>query len=158
VAEANAKRRPLAISGQIWQRPCMSADLDAVRRANQDFYQAFESLDLERMSEVWAHEGQVTCAHPGWPLAEGWIPVKLSWETIFENTAQMKFSIENVKVDVRGELAWVVCVERMASDRQAGALLATNVFRRDAGRWLMVHHHASGFVAAPVPPPSGTFN
>jgi ketosteroid isomerase-like protein len=134
------------------------SDAEAVLQANRGFYRAFESLSIERMDGVWAHEGQVTCAHPGWPLAEGWTAVRLSWETIFENTGQISFTVDDEQADVRGDMARVVCVERMSSDRQSGALLSTNVFRREAGRWLMVHHHASGFVAAPVPSPTGTLN
>jgi len=138
----------------------MSAgELDQVRTAHTAFYRAFESLELARMDEAWDHEGQVTCAHPGWPLAEGWAAVRGSWETLFANTSEIRFEIADARIEVRGELAWVVCVERISSGGAGGAVLATNVLRRCGdGRWRMVHHHGSPFSPPREPrrpPPAG---
>ena len=133
----------------------MSGEVDAVRAANRAFYRAFESLELAQMDAVWAQAGQVTCAHPGWSLADGWPSVRESWATIFRNTGDIRFDVSDEKIDVRGDLAWVVCVERIVSGGGGGAVLATNVFRLEAGRWRMVHHHGSQFVpAAPSRPAS----
>jgi ketosteroid isomerase-like protein len=126
-----------------------ASDAAAVRTANQGFYRAFESLSLERMDAVWAHDGQVMCVHPGWPLAEGWPAVRRTWETIFRNTREIRFEVAEQRLDVRGELAWVVCVERLSSSSDRRAVLATNVLRRGTdGAWRMVHHHGSPLVAA----------
>ncbi len=123
---------------------------EAVRLANQAFYRAFESLELSRMDEVWAHDSLVTCVHPGWPLAEGWPAVRQSWDTIFRNTPEIRFEVSEERIDVRGDLAWVVCVERVSSGDDRGAVQATNVLRRASGRWLLVHHHGSAYVAPRV--------
>ncbi len=136
------------------------SDEDEVRSANQQFYRAFESLALAQMDAAWDHEGQVTCVHPGWPLAEGWPAVRQSWDTIFSNTPAIRFEVSGEHIDVRGELAWVVCIERISSGDDRGAVLATNVLRRGSdGRWRLVHHHGSPYVAprpqrlpAPAPP------
>jgi ketosteroid isomerase-like protein len=130
---------------------------EAVRQANQALYRAFESLELARMDEVWAHDGQVTCVHPGWPLAEGWPAVRATWETIFRNTGEIRFEVTDERVDVRGDLAWVVCFERIAG--AANVIIATNVLRREAdGVWRVIHHHGSAFTPPrrdkPTPPPS----
>jgi ketosteroid isomerase-like protein len=139
-------------------------DEQAVRQANQEFYRAFESLELGRMESAWAHEGQVTCIHPGWPLAAGWSAVRDSWRTIFGNTERIRFEVTDEQVEVGDELAWVVCTEWLASRSAAGAnrgaVLATNVFRRVDGAWRMVHHHASPFLPRSgdepsEPPPMG---
>jgi ketosteroid isomerase-like protein len=124
------------------------SDEDAVRRANQEFYRAFESLELARMEDAWAHDGQVTCVHPGWPLAEGWPAVRASWSTIFSHTPAIRFEVTGERIAVHGELAWVVCVERISAGDDRGAVLATNVLRRGAdARWRLVHHHGSPYVA-----------
>src|SRR4051812_3013597 len=117
--------------------------VEAVRAANQAFYRAFESLALEWMDAVWSHAGQVTCVHPGWALADGWPAVRDSWATIFGNTADIRFTVEDEHIDVRGDLAWVVCLERIRTGGASGAILATNVFRREGGAWRLVHHHGS---------------
>lgn len=132
----------------------VNVDDDAVREANQRFYRAFESLSLDRMDAVWSHEGMVACVHPGWPLSLGWEAVRETWRTIFANTSTMRFEVGDERVDVRGDFAWVVCTERLASQSvtgaSRGAVLATNVFRREDGVWKMVHHHASPFVPRAV--------
>ena len=139
----------------------MSADESEVRSANEAFYRAFEALDLRGMEAAWSHGGAVSCVHPGWPLANGWSEVRETWRVIFENTADIRFDIEHLLVDVQGDLAWVVCTEQLRSRSAAGSdegtVLATNVFRREDGVWKVAHHHGSPFVA-PLRPrlPGGT--
>jgi hypothetical protein len=127
----------------------MSDDARAVQAANQAFYRAFETLELANMDAVWAHDETVTCLHPGWPLCAGWDQVRRSWATIFANTTAMRFNVTDERIDVRGALAWVVCVERIRSTAAgataAGAIVATNIFRRDGSTWRLVHHHGSPY-------------
>jgi ketosteroid isomerase-like protein len=121
--------------------------LDAITEANAGFYRAFEALDLSAMEEVWAHGEHVKCVHPGWPLLTGWEAVRASWETIFLNTQEMRFTLTDVRVAAAGDLAWVTCTENILSDTDGRvgvtSILATNLFERDRGAWRMVHHHAS---------------
>ena len=140
----------------------MDADRAAVRAANLAFYRAFEALDLAAMERLWVRDESASCLHPGWPLCAGWDEVRASWAAIFTNTETMRFDIADERIDVRGPLAWVVCVERIrstgpAGDAMVGAVIATNVFRSDGGTWKIVHHHGSPHVArrrsAPPPPP-----
>ena len=123
------------------------SDVSAVEQANARFYQAFETLDLARMELVWSHGEHVKCVHPGWPLLVGWDAVRSSWATIFENTAEMRFTLSDVVAVVGGDLAWVSCTENILSDTggRVGvtAILATNLFERDGSDWRLVHHHAS---------------
>ena len=130
----------------------MGAERAAVRAANLAFYRAFEALDLAAMERLWARDESASCLHPGWPLCAGWDEVRASWATIFANTATMRFEIADERIDVRGELAWVVCVERIrstgpAGEAMVGAVIATNVFRLDGDAWKLVHHHGSPHVA-----------
>ena len=34
--------------------------------ANENFYKAFNSRDLDAMKKVWSSNEKVTCVHPGW--------------------------------------------------------------------------------------------
>jgi len=124
----------------------VSDDAEVVE-ANARFYRAFEALDIAEMDRVWVHGEHVKCVHPGWPLLTGWEAVRESWETIFTNTEEMRFTLSNVSAVVGGEQAWVTCTENILSE-VAGrvtvtAILATNLFERDGGGWRLVHHHAS---------------
>jgi ketosteroid isomerase-like protein len=118
-----------------------------VQAANARFYRSFETLDLAEMEQVWARGEHVQCIHPGWPLLTGWEAVRASWEAIFKNTAEIRFTISDVRAAVLGNLAWLTCTENILSETRgqlsATSVLATNLFERADGAWLMIHHHAS---------------
>ena len=77
----------------------------------------------------------------------GWGAVRASWQRIFDSTAEMRFTLSEVTVNVTGDFAWVTCTENILSevgDRvSVTAILATNLFERTGTGWLLVHHHAS---------------
>jgi ketosteroid isomerase-like protein len=133
-------------------------DPAAVREANERFYRAFESLDLAEMDQVWARGDHVACVHPGWNRLHGWDEVRRSWAAIFQSATEMRFTITDVRVEVRGNLGWVHCTENILSETRAGlsitAILATNVFEHQAAGWRLVHHHASHILAPQDPGPS----
>ncbi len=122
--------------------------------ANAGFYRAFEALDLSAMDAVWAHGAHVKCVHPGWPLLTGWEAVRASWEAIFANTREMRFTLTDVSAAATGDFAWVTCTENILSetDGRVGvtSILATNLFERGERGWRMVHHHASHVLGRPA--------
>jgi ketosteroid isomerase-like protein len=130
-------------------------DAAEVEEANARFYRAFESLEVAQMDQVWAHGDHVRCIHPGWCLLSGWDAVRQSWEAIFRDSREMRFSIADVDVHVDGNLAWVTCGENILSQARGQiavtALLATNVFERRGAEWLMIHHHSSHTLATEPP-------
>ena len=123
-------------------------DVEAVKATNLRFYQAFGSLDIAEMQQVWETSPRAMCLHPGWRLLTGWEEIRASWEGIFGNTTLMHFNITDTQVVVHGDCAWVSCVENISSviDGRAAnyGIQATNVFVRSDDGWRMVHHHASG--------------
>lgn len=138
----------------------MSDDAEAVLAANERFYRAFESLTLAEMEAVWAHGPHVGCIHPGWPALSGWEAVRESWATIFRNTREVRFTLTDVRVEVRGDVGWVLCTEHILSEARGQltvtAILATNIFERQGAGWRLVHHHASHVLGGPDVPPGET--
>ena len=134
--------------------PTTPSDSEAVRQANLEFYQAFQSLEIAKMEAVWVRSARAKCTHPGWRRLVGIAAVMESWERIFENTFGMSFELTAVEVEVSGDIAWVVCTENITSRTYDGVGLsqveATNVFERHDGRWLLVHHHGSPVASGPV--------
>ncbi len=120
---------------------------DAVRRANQEFYAAFESLDLARMEAVWAHDDLVECVQPGWDLLLGWDEVRERWARVFANTSRVRVALSGVRVRVEGTVAWVACTVRLTTAFEDGfdeaVVQATNIFVLGETKWLLVVHHAS---------------
>lgn len=121
--------------------------IEEVEQANEAFYRAFESLDIKKMDEVWAREDYVTCIHPGWSLRSGWPSVRDSWVMIFNNTFSMQFRLSDIMVQVAGDVAWVLCTENIMNspggEGQESRVIATNLYERHHGQWLMIHHHGS---------------
>ncbi len=118
-----------------------------VLAANQRFYQALETLDLDLMDAVWLHEDWVACVHPGWELLESWEEIRESWQRIFANTRRMKVAVTNLSVRLLGSTAWVNCIEQVTSSFETGFstawVQATNIYVEQNGDWRLVHHHAS---------------
>ena len=122
-------------------------EIEAVKEANQRFYDAFGALDIELMDSAWHHSAQAMCVHPGWPPLVEWGPIRDSWERIFDNATLMHFNIRYVNVAVGGDCGWVTCFENITSVLQGQAsnfaVLATNIFVRTPQGWRMIAHHAS---------------
>jgi ketosteroid isomerase-like protein len=133
----------------------------AVLSANSAFYAAFESGDLDAMTDLWVPEGHAVCIHPGWAPVVGAAAVRRSWAVIMANTPYIQFILTDVDVTVIGDVASVTCTENVLSADEetpvqgfaGGKAVATNVFRRapgpgvaagdDAQQWWLWIHHAS---------------
>ena len=122
-------------------------DEDAVVEANAAFYRAIETLDSEQLDAILAKLEPVRVVHPGWPLVSGRAEVKASWERIFDNAGMMQFTISDIEVHVQGDLAWLLCTERLTSVQGGrvieGLVATTNIYRREGGAWRIAHHHGS---------------
>jgi ketosteroid isomerase-like protein len=110
--------------------------------ANQAFYDAFRSEDALAMEALWAQRAPVACIHPGWAALVGREKVMSSWRAIMSSGAP-PIRVTAPRVQVLGDVAYVLCDEIV----NGGRLVATNIFVREDGQWLLVHHHA-GPVAA----------
>lgn len=127
---------------------------DQVLKANEKFYGALESGDLELMREVWVKDSKAKCVHPGWPMLYGWDAVIESWKNIFDAGGPAGIEVSDVRIRISGNLAWVVCIEkitqRVGEEVRSVYTQSTNVFQYMDSSWLLVIHHAS-----PVPVPRG---
>lgn len=124
--------------------PDADADVQAVTAANAAFYEAFETRDLDRMSDVWEHSERVTCVHPGWHVLRGWGAVAGSWFALFGGPQRLQFILTNEVVEVHGDTAWVTVDENLLDgDEVGGTVTAVNLYVRDGDRWNLVAHHGS---------------
>ena len=53
-----------------------AADIDAVKAANQRFYDAFGALDIQMMDDLWDTTASALCVHPGWEPIVGWETIR----------------------------------------------------------------------------------
>lgn len=122
-------------------------DESEVRAAVQAFYGAFAAMDLKAMTECWARRAADICIHPGWEVLEGWPAVREAWRAIFANTGFMRFEIEDLRVELLGDLARVTCVESIftvAGVHTAHSQVATTkLLLRTPNGWKITLHHGS---------------
>eukprot|EP00929_Paragymnodinium_shiwhaense_P015930 TRINITY_DN124012_c0_g1_i1.p1 TRINITY_DN124012_c0_g1~~TRINITY_DN124012_c0_g1_i1.p1 ORF type:complete len:775 (+),score=236.75 TRINITY_DN124012_c0_g1_i1:81-2405(+) len=120
----------------------------AVIRANSQLYEAISAKSLEQMEALWLPAGFSRCIHPYEKPSVGQPDVVKSWSRLFKAAAASKSKITptDVTVTVRGTTATVVCVEQVTSKsmkQPLRSMIATNVFRKVNGNWLLYHRHVS---------------
>jgi hypothetical protein len=121
-----------------------------IENANAEFYDAFENVSINMMENIWIHNDNCICIHPGWEMIVGWLAIRESWMTIFANMKNLKFTITNTKTrlyeDVVGVLTCVENIQMIQNESKVHTgVIATNIFEYDDNqkRWLIVYHHGS---------------
>ena len=123
-------------------------DLDAVKAANQAFYTALSAGDVTAMRKVWSSDRDITGIGPGSKaVTVGWDALGKGFEETRDTFPDLKATMEP-RIKIVGAIAWASGVEQtQRKDKSgtvvSGANLATNIFQKQDGHWLMVHHHAS---------------
>ncbi len=129
-----------------------------VVEANDAFYAAFESGDLEAMQQLWMPSGHAVCIHPGWQPVLGADAVRRSWGLVLANTPYIQFILTDVRVSLHGDVASVTCTENVLSAPEGGSeqafaggkAVATNVFLHRLEGWRLWIHHASPVLSNPA--------
>ncbi len=117
----------------------MPVDLEQAEFANEAFYLAFESKDVEAMAHLWSEDHDVVCLHPGWPALIGRERVMESWRSILSNPRQGQVSFYGASCHaLNDDTVAVICYE-LAGD---SVMVATNVFVEEDNRLRMVVHQA----------------
>ena len=75
-------------------------ELAEIQETNARFYRALESRDLDSMETIWLHTDYVRCVHPGWCLLSGWDTVRQSWEAIFKDTRELRFTLSDLQIQI----------------------------------------------------------
>ena len=121
-----------------------------IENANAEFYDAFENVSINMMENIWIHNDNCICIHPGWEMIVGWLAIHESWMTIFANMKNLKFTITNTKTrlyeDIVGILTCVENINMIQNERKIHTgVVATNIFEYDdkQKKWLIVYHHGS---------------
>ncbi|MBV8031590.1 MAG: nuclear transport factor 2 family protein [Betaproteobacteria bacterium] len=132
--------------------------------AENAFYEALESADLEAMMAVWAEDEEIVCIHPTGPRLAGQEQVRQSWAKIFSGGARNRVHVTH-QVTLSGMMMEVHSVhENFAleddapgrGDARPAPIVATNVYLRTAAGWRMIVHHASPAPGQAEPAPRET--
>jgi len=124
-------------------------DKKAVMEATDKFYVALNSMfkgDLHLMKEVWSHADDVTYMGPGGGIKVGWDQVLASWEAQAAmklggavNAEDMRFTAGN-EIAVSSNYSKGENIDAEGKP-QTVSIRATNIFRKEDGKWKMIGHH-----------------
>ena len=64
-----------------------SAPLASPDEIEQQFYEALQRGDLDRLMAVWSDDEEISCVHPGGPRVVGATAIRSAFESIFANGA-----------------------------------------------------------------------
>jgi ketosteroid isomerase-like protein len=124
-------------------------DEKAVKQAVAQFYSALNTMftgEIAPMMEVWSHAADVTYMGPGGGFEVGWKAISPIWEKQAAMKLGGSVNSEEMKVIVGDNLAVVHNYEigkntNVKGKAQSVDIRATNIFRKEDGKWKMIGHH-----------------
>lgn len=123
-----------------------AAPLGSPDDIEQQFYEALQQGDIERLMAVWADDEDIVCVHPGGPRMIGARAIRASFDAMFSN-GSIQAEPEQVRRMQTHSAAVHSVVERIRvmtdEGPQSAWVAATNVYVQTAMGWRMVAHHAS---------------
>jgi len=127
-------------------RPKAPAPLASPDDTEQQFYEALQRGDIERLMAVWSDDEEITCVHPGGPRVVGAAAIRSAFEAIFANGAvnarpEKVRRLQTLSCSVHSVLEQIHLMT--PEGPQSAWVVATNVYLKTAQGWRLVSHHAS---------------
>ena len=101
--------------------------------------------DAGSLAGVWSHDDAVSTMHPIGGRQAGWDEVRGSFEQVAHVASGGRAGLLDQSIQVAGDVAWESGVEQgragLAGEQVTIDQRVTNIYRREGGRWKMVHHH-----------------
>ena len=124
-------------------------DEKAVMNAVAQFYAALNTMftgNVDPMKEVWSHADDVTYMGPGGGFQVGWDKVLENWEAQAAMKLGGKVEAADMRITVGRDIAVTNNYEKGENTNARGevqkvSIRATNVFRKEDGKWKMIGHH-----------------
>ncbi len=139
---------PMGIAAQTDTGP--APDVEAIHHLIDQYAKAVDTVDLNLLSQIWSHSPEVSFIYP---LGEehGFDAIE---QHVFRNVMGGMFSARdlethNVAIHVRGNEAWSEFHWVFhATTRQDGSAVTTRgvetqIYRKEIGKWRLVHVHYS---------------
>ncbi len=122
-------------------------DIEPVIDAESMFLGALEMLDVGRIMSCWSDSDQTTFIFPGVDMAKGEVAIRLAWEEIARYTSSLNTVLRPVSFMRLGDMGWTflsgTIVSTHGDETLSVEVYITNVYRREAGGWKIVHHHTT---------------
>lgn len=127
-------------------RPKPMAPLASPDEIEQQFYEALQRGDIERLMAVWSDDEDISCVHPGGPRVVGAGAIRAAFDAMFAN-GTIDARPEKVRRLQTHSCAVHSVLEQVRVMTEEGPqsawVIATNVYVKGAQGWRLVAHHAS---------------
>jgi ketosteroid isomerase-like protein len=124
------------------------SELDEVRKASEQLYAALNHMlngDSCVMADIWSHSNAVTTMHPVGGREVGWDKVRETWDQIARLTSDGEVKLREQLIQMDGDTAYEIGTEhghvKLGGRGVSLEQRVTNIYRREAGKWKVVHHH-----------------
>jgi ketosteroid isomerase-like protein len=127
-------------------KPPAATLLASADDTEQQFYEALQRGDIEKLMATWSDDDDITCVHPGGPRVVGPAAIRAAFESMFSNGSidahpEKVRRLESESTAVHSVLERVQVMTNEGP--QSAWVVATNVYVKTALGWRMVAHHAS---------------
>jgi len=124
-------------------------DKKGVNEAVKRFYVALNAMftgNLDPMQRIWSHADDVTYMGPAGGYRTGWDQVISDWEAQAAMKLGGRVTPKNMRITLGRDLAVVSKYEIGENSGPDGMpqevrIRATNLFRKEDGKWKMIGHH-----------------
>ena len=127
-------------------RPKALAPFASPDDTEQQFYEALQRADLDKLMSVWSDDDEIACVHPGGPRVMGAAAIRASFKAMFAVSPSPAVP-EQVRRVVGLTSAVHSVLERIHVTTSEGVqtawVVSTNVYVKTAQGWRLVVHHAS---------------
>ncbi|WP_434053165.1 MAG: nuclear transport factor 2 family protein [Roseibium sp.] len=124
------------------------SDKEEVREASRAFYAALNSTfnkDATPMRDIWLHSPEVTAMRPNGGREVGWDSLWEAWQHVADVFSGGKVELTEQVIVTDGNFAYEIGLEigtfYPGGETVEVAHRATNIYRRSAEGWKVVHHH-----------------
>ena len=138
-------------SGEAYSQTASADEAAGVAAANNAYYAGLSALDLVGIEKAWAHESYVALAGPrsSAPII-GWSVIQPFYAKLVESVAEISVKPIDVHTRITGNSAWTISREEVGNTSRwkngtpmsSRPTIATNMFEKIGGKWVMVAHHA----------------
>lgn len=112
-----------------------------------DFYDAFNTRNLEKMSENWAQTDEIAMDNPLGGIKRGWNEISAVYERLFNGSARVYVEFYDYTIHEMGEMFYAVGRERgefrIGETTIKLSIRTSRIYKFIEGQWRQVHHHGS---------------
>jgi hypothetical protein len=111
------------------------------------FYDAFNSGNMQTMSDNWAQSDDISMDNPLGGIKRGWTEIRSVYERIFNGPAEVYVEYFDYTIHETEEMFYAVGRERgyfrLDGEEITLAIRTSRIFWKIDDRWKQVHHHGS---------------